>query len=442
MKKNTFLSNERHNNSSKTIKRALILALIALLTFASSISVFAVEKKSKNFSKNYTLTGNQALDVISIARAQKNKTKAQLGYKNAWCAAFVLDCARLSGISDSIIPYNYESGGGCGYLYKKLVNDCKAKKITAKEAKSGDIVFYYCNTCKKYVHVGYYDGNGYCIEGNVGGKVLRYNTSYKDSKGHSVSSGTIQRIYLRPNYKISMADCTVTLSKTSFTYTGKAQTPSITVKYGNTKLTNNTHYTYKIANNTNVGTATITLTGKGNYSGTKKVTYTINKINVSSLKYASVNDQAYTGSQIRPSLTVKYGNTTLKNGTHYTLTYGTNKAIGKGRITITGKGIYTGTKTISFNIVPKKVTGLKLSVSKKKMTVSYSKVSGSSGYQIAYRKKGTSKWTTVNVTTTSKKLSLKALTNYQVRVRAYAKLSSGSKVYGNWSSVSTKRTWF
>lgn len=352
-------------NKKKGIKKMFYLLLITLMSLMCTIPVLAVEKKSQNFSRNYTLTGNQAQDIINIARAQNNKAKAQLGYKNPWCAAFVLDCARLSGISESIIPYNYAEGGGCGYLYRKLINDCKAKQISKSDAKPGDIVFYYCSSCKAYVHVGYYDGNGYCIEGNVGGKVLRYNTSYKDSKGHNVTSGKIQRIYLRPNYKIALNNCSVTLSKTSFTYTGKAQTPSIVVKNGSTTLKNNTHYTYKVTNNINIGVATITITGKGDY---------------------------------------------------------------------------TGTKTITYKIVPKTVSGVKLSVSRKKLTVSFSKQNGASGYQIAYRKKGTSTWTTVNCTSTSQTFSLKALTNYQVRVRAYKTFSSSSKVYGGWSSISTKFT--
>ena len=67
------------------------------------------------------------------------------------------------------------------------------------------------------------------------------------------------------------------LSKTVYTYTGKALKPTVTVKdsKGNT-LKNGTDYTVKYSNNTNPGKATVTITLKGKYTGTKKLTFTIN----------------------------------------------------------------------------------------------------------------------------------------------------------------------
>ena len=61
------------------------------------------------------------------------------------------------------------------------------------------------------------------------------------------------------------------------TYNGSAQTPAVTVKDGSTTLTNGTDYTVSYSDNTNAGTATVTVTGKGNYTGTKSATFTINK---------------------------------------------------------------------------------------------------------------------------------------------------------------------
>lgn len=70
----------------------------------------------------------------------------------------------------------------------------------------------------------------------------------------------------------------VTLSSTTLTYNGSAQTPTITVKVGETTLVEGTDYTvimpYDI---TNVGTKTITITGIGNYRGTVAKTYEILK---------------------------------------------------------------------------------------------------------------------------------------------------------------------
>ncbi|MBR1384178.1 MAG: leucine-rich repeat protein [Ruminococcus sp.] len=59
------------------------------------------------------------------------------------------------------------------------------------------------------------------------------------------------------------------------TYTGSALTPAPTVKYGSKTLTAGTDYTVSYSNNTNAGTATVTVTGKGNYTGTKQATFKI-----------------------------------------------------------------------------------------------------------------------------------------------------------------------
>lgn len=68
----------------------------------------------------------------------------------------------------------------------------------------------------------------------------------------------------------------VTLSKTSYTYNGKAKKPTVTVKdvQGKT-LVKDTDYTVKYSNNTAAGKASAKITFKGLYSGTKTVYFTI-----------------------------------------------------------------------------------------------------------------------------------------------------------------------
>lgn len=71
----------------------------------------------------------------------------------------------------------------------------------------------------------------------------------------------------------------VTLSSESVTYSGTAQEPAVTVKQGETTLTEGTDYdvAYSTTDFTNAGTITVTITGKGNYTGTVETTYTIEK---------------------------------------------------------------------------------------------------------------------------------------------------------------------
>ncbi|MCI9094002.1 MAG: fibronectin type III domain-containing protein [Coprobacillus sp.] len=79
------------------------------------------------------------------------------------------------------------------------------------------------------------------------------------------------------------------------------------------------------------------------------------------------------------------------------------------------------------------------SSAKKKITVKYKKVTGASGYQIAYQKSGSKKWTYTTVSSKSASKTLTKLTskkNYKVKVRAY-KTVSGKKYYGTYSATKT-----
>ncbi len=66
-----------------------------------------------------------------------------------------------------------------------------------------------------------------------------------------------------------------------------------------------------------------------------------------------IPDQIYTGKAIRPSVKITYLGYSLRRGTDYTLTYSANTRVGTAKVKITGKGRYTGTKTVSFRIVRK-----------------------------------------------------------------------------------------
>ena len=70
------------------------------------------------------------------------------------------------------------------------------------------------------------------------------------------------------------------------------------------------------------------------------------------IKVSDVADQAYTGSTLRPTSTVKFGDGVLKAGVDYSLKYSNNVEPGKATITITGKGNFTGSRRISFTILP------------------------------------------------------------------------------------------
>jgi len=136
----------------------------------------------------------------------------------------------------------------------------------------------------------------------------------------------------------------------SQSYTGKAITPAVTVRYGSKTLAAGTDYTASYKDNVNVGTATVTLTGKGAYKGSKTVKFSITAPNLANATIAAISEQAYTGKAVMPSLTVKLGGKTLAAGTDYFVVYRNNVKRGTATVLVTGMGNYVGSKTASFKI--------------------------------------------------------------------------------------------
>ena len=158
------------------------------------------------------------------------------------------------------------------------------------------------------------------------------------------------------------------LDKTSVIYTGKALKPMVVVTDNGKVLKENVDYTVKYANNVNVSTAgskkapTVTITGKGNYTGTQTLKFAITKkafyLDAENSITVKVSDAKYTGKAVKPSVVVKDGTKTLKNGTDYTLVYENNVELtnNQAMVSIIGKGNYYGEVSQVFRIYKKDIT--------------------------------------------------------------------------------------
>ena len=113
----------------------------------------------------------------------------------------------------------------------------------------------------------------------------------------------------------------------------------------------NEDYTLSYANNVMPGTATVTVTGKGLFTGAKQVTFTIYAMAKGALSIASIPDQTYTGKAITPKPVVKHGSKTLAEGTNYRLEYLDNVEVGTARVVVRGINGYVGAVEATFNIV-------------------------------------------------------------------------------------------
>lgn len=136
------------------------------------------------------------------------------------------------------------------------------------------------------------------------------------------------------------------------TYTGSALTPKPQISHNGKTLTENTDYTLSYQNNTSVGIATITITGKGNYRGTTSTTFSIasSTIELINCTFSTIPAQNFTGSALTPKPTVTYQGKTLAEGTDYTLSYRNNINLGTATVVVTGKNNFRGTKAVEFTI--------------------------------------------------------------------------------------------
>lgn len=154
----------------------------------------------------------------------------------------------------------------------------------------------------------------------------------------------------------------------------------------------------------------------------------------------TIADAVWTGKQIKPTKFTYNGKAYSISANAASVKYGKNKDIGKGTITLTGKGDFTGTKTITFKIVPKKSSVSKIAVAKKQMKVTWKKVTAAqkiTKYEVRFRVKGAAKWKTKAYAASASSATIKSLTKgkvYQVQVRSY-KTVSGKKYYSAWSAT-------
>lgn len=140
------------------------------------------------------------------------------------------------------------------------------------------------------------------------------------------------------------------------TYTGNAIKPTLTVTDGNAALALNTDYTVAYTDSIDAGTATATITGKGNYTGSAVKNYTIGAMSISGFTVSVDASQTYTysGQAHKPRVTVSNASdgAQLAINTDYTVAYRDSINAGTATVTVTGKGNYTGTKEATYTINP------------------------------------------------------------------------------------------
>ena len=158
----------------------------------------------------------------------------------------------------------------------------------------------------------------------------------------------------------------IKLAETSFTYNGKVVEPDFDIMVDGhykalTDQSGTKLFDYTFTNNINAGTATLTVTPTANNTEfdkdvSAKATFEIKPADASKL-VGVIASRQYTGYSLEiPSdeINLKLGDDVIDAGDNFKLTYGENRSIGQGTVTLTPKnGNFTGTKTVTFDIVGK-----------------------------------------------------------------------------------------
>ena len=494
------------------------------------------KKADLNCSSSVTIVAGQSKNI----GASSSTSGAVLTYKSTTPSICTVD--KNGNVTALKTGTGYVTVTASANGYNSVSKDVKIV-VSKKSLNNGLITL----SETRYVYDGTYKKPAATV--TFGGKVLQEGKDYTISYRNNLNVGVTTVIatgmgdytgYTSKNFTITkraMAGGTVSMAS-SVSFTGRNITPSVTVKVAGRTLTNGTDYTVSYSNNKNVGTATVKITGKGNYSGSLSakfdivpakqqiqkletkykgfyidwaqkgsatgydVEYSVNAnmsgavskhltankpdtLTVSGLagdkvyyvrvrSYTNVNGKVYygawsdiksiktannditkatvsgistkafTGKAITQNVTVKVGNTVLKNGTDYTVSYSNNKKVGKATVKITGKGKYGGVITKTFKINPEKQEIQKLTAKSKAFFVDWVQKGSATGYEIQYATN--SKFTSAKkVTITNNKTDkttvskLSANKKYYVRVRSYTTVG-GTKYYGAWSAVKNVTT--
>lgn len=186
-----------------------------------------------------------------------------------------------------------------------------------------------------------------------------------DSNGGKTTQ-TVQRVFNIKPFELTTSNTTVMLSNGEVTYTGELIIPNITVTttIGSSSITLNQGVDYTISCDTLLDAKTykISIIGIGNYTGTLSdvVTMEIKSLDVDKkdekdnnvLTYDWTKSMYWTGEPLEPEVMISYKGNYLVEDTDYTLEYSNNKDVGTGKITVTGKDNYSGTKVLDFEIKP------------------------------------------------------------------------------------------
>lgn len=242
---------------------------------------------------------------------------------------------------------------------------------------------------------------------------------------------------------IDLSHAAVTPVPDRFIYDGNAKTPAVTVAASGHTLTEGTDYSVSYANNTEIGTGTVTVTGKGIFKGTGTAEFGI--IMSETVKAVpEVDRYVYDGKAKKPAVSVTELGTVIP-ASSYTVAYQDNVNVGTGQVIVTVKAPYNCIVKCSFTISPQPTKLKKLAGKKKKIKVTWNRqTTQTDGYQIMYSTNKTFSTYKIVTVNGAKKTSytikgLKKKKKYFIRIRTFRNV--GGKIFvSSWSKKKSVKT--
>ncbi len=192
-----------------------------------------------------------------------------------------------------------------------------------------------------------------------------FTVSYQNNVQPGTASATIQGIgaykgkvvkkfAVVGEQKTQLEKAVVSGIKGRYTFTGKKIRPVPTVTLGETTLEAGVDYTVSYQNNQETGSATVTVKGIGNYTGTITRQFAIDPCPITAARISlSQGTYAYDGTAKTPAVKVRLPGVTLEKDRDYTVSYQKNKKAGTAGIVLKGIGNLEGRTTRNFYIIKK-----------------------------------------------------------------------------------------
>ncbi len=241
-----------------------------------NIGAFAVSDNNDVYASQNGILYTYDMSTLLRCPAAKASVTIPVSVTSIRELAFA-GCENLNNVT---IPDSVTSIGAGAFEYcDSLTSVIISEGITS----IGDTAFYGCFSLssvaipKSVITIGRDAFDGCAEDSSEEFTIYGYKGSYAET--YAKENGFNFSILPDP---INIAKAKITVP--SQVYTGKTLKPAVTVKYGKKTLKKGVDYTVSYKNNKAIGTATVIVTGKGNYTGTAKKTFKINPKAVSGLK--------------------------------------------------------------------------------------------------------------------------------------------------------------